>query len=292
MTRTQKGTLVLCVLALVGCDCGGGEGGGGPSGGSSGGASSGGSEVESESELPMGTVEGVVRLAEGAATPRYDPNPFEGENAARRLPDSCTPARPEDAEPMHVLGGRALTNVPVIATGDPDHWPRRGTPELHEIHFDDCRPSPPVVVMTRGDRLRLVNDDDYPFFPHLGPGGFFEALLRAEPREMVVDLTGPQTMVCEMTSVCGNTEIVTLGHPVHTISGEDGHFSFEVPADQEISLLTYHPLLADPDPEHPQTTRVAPGATVTVEIIVRPRAAAVPAPAPAPSDDPPDEAPF
>lgn len=284
--------LASAVLALAGCECGGppAPGGGTDPGGSGGG------ETSAE-EIAMGSVEGVVRLAEGAATPRYVPNPFLGEGP-RALPPECTPASPADAEPMHVLGGRAMTNVPVVATGDASHWPRAGTPELHEIRFRDCRPTPAVVVLTRGDRVRLVNEGDYPFFPYIGPGGFYEALLQAEPREIEIDLARPQTMQCAMTSVCGSTEILAFPHPVHTITGEDGTFRLEVPADQDITLQAWHPLLLDGAVAH---TRVGVGETVRVEIVVRPTAAAAPAdpaastePAAvtAPAVDPPDEAPF
>lgn len=294
-TCRRGSSLALAVLALTGCECGGGGPGAGAAGA--------GTEEPGGAELAMGTVEGVVRLAEGAATPRYEPNPFVGEGP-RALPPECTPPTASDAEPMRILGGRAMTNVPVVATGDPARWPRRGTPELHEIHFADCRPTPPVVVVTRGDRVRLVNDTDYPFFPHVGPGGFYEALLRGEPREIEIDLGGPQTMSCAMTAVCGSTEILAFHHPVHTVSGEGGRFRLDVPAEQELTLTAWHPLLAD---DGTVTTRVAAGETVSVEIVVRPRAAPSGASAPAgegvaapsaptgsgPSAaDPPDEAPF
>lgn len=256
-TSMAERSLFLCVVLLLGgCECG--------SSGSTGAGSAGGTETEGEATgLPMGTIEGVIRLAEGSDTPAYAVNPVEGSGPSA-LPPECSPARTTDREPLRVSPDRGLSFVPVVGMGDAAHWPERGAPRSIDVHIRDCRLDPPVVTATSGDVLRVHNELVYPFFPALGTGAFMQAVLPGEAREFELDSPRPVTLQCTMTAHCGRTEVLVLGSPVHTVSGEGGHFTLEVPADQDVELVAWHPLVV----ESSVHVTVGAGETAHVEIVV------------------------
>ncbi len=236
----------------------------------------------------MGTVEGVIRLAADSELPRYAVNPMGATEGGTPIPDDCSPMSDRDASPLSMADDRGLSLVPVMALGDSSHWPERGEPRAIDVHIRDCRLDPAVVMATAGDTLRVHNDLVYPFFPTLGGGGFFQAVLPGEAREFELDLPRPTTLQCSVTSPCGRTEVLVLGTPVHTLSAEGGHFTLEVPADQDIELVAWHPLIA----EAATHTTVGAGETVRVEIEVRAVVVEPPAPAlPIPEGDRPEDHP-
>lgn len=235
--------------------------------------------------VPVGTVEGVIRLAEGAEIPSYATSPFATLTAGQ-VPTSCTPPQLTDRQPLRLDPARGLANVAVGAMGDPMHWIARGEPLVREVHIRDCRLDPPTIVATLGDRIRIVNEVDYPFMPQFGLG-FLQAVTPAEPIERELDQAGPRPLECAFAAPCGRSEIMVFQTPVHTVSGADGTFRIEnAPAGQELTIVAWHPLIA----EGQTTTRVEEGGTVHVEIVVHPQAAA-PAPEPAPADPTTPEAP-
>ncbi|UJR81242.1 hypothetical protein [Sandaracinus amylolyticus] len=230
-------------------------------------------ETTSESEpstgaygdTPTGIVEGIVRLAEGTELPTYPQNPLvvPGRTA---IPDDCTPPREVDRTPVVVAGETGgLVGLSIVGTGtDDDRWPTR-PPVTHEITIRDCRIQPSLVVTTRGDQVRLSNDTDYPFFPELGEG-VLQALLRAEPRMITLDQGGVRTIQCGFAAPCGRMELITLYHPVHTVSQPNGRFRLEIPSGQDVRITAWHPLFH----EAHVTARVEPGETRQVELTIRP----------------------
>lgn len=271
----------LVALALTGCQCGGEREAASPPSEASGPTL--GSRIATAG--PTGFVEGVVRLAEGAELPRYPENPLiaEGRNA---IPDECTPPREVDRTPVTVAeetGG--LVSLSIVATGhDPESWPRPHEPVTHEVVIRDCRIQPAILVTTRGDRLRLANETDYPFFPELGEG-VLQALLRAEPREITLQQGGVRTIQCGFAAPCGRMELITLYHPVHTVTPASGRFRLEVPANQEVRITAWHPLFE----ETFAMTEVRPGQTRELELTIRPADVRAPQPPPAPRPEGPVE---
>jgi hypothetical protein len=235
----------------------------------------------------MGTVEGIVRLADGAEVPRY---PTSGLTAGgpTPLPEECPAERGSDREPMALGEGRGLASVPVVAMGDRAHWPAVGAPSTVNVRIHDCRLEPTAVTATVGDVLRIENELVYPFFPALGGGSTFsQAVLPGEPRELELDAARPLTLECTITTGCRRTEVLVFGHPVHTVSGEGGRFTLSVPAEQDVELVAWHPLLEEASTH----TRVAEGETVHVEIVVQPLAAPEPPPSPLPPGERPEDHP-
>ena len=232
----------------------------------------------------MGTVTGVVRLADGAELPRYPTSGLSADGPTP-LPADCTPETSADREPMALAADRGLSNVPVVAMGDATRWPAPGAPRTVPLRIRNCRLDPWVVTATIGDVLRIENELVYPFFPAVAglETGFNQAILPGEPRELELDSARPMTMQCTVTTGCRRAELLVLHHPVNTVSAEAGRFTLSVPAEQEVELVAWHPLVQEASVH----TRVAAGETVTVEIVVRP----VPAPEPAPPPLPPGERP-
>ena len=246
--------LVCLVLLLSGCDgCGGTRE---PT-----------TDPETSDEGPSsGTtvIEGVVRLAEGEELPSFPENPMVPTPGRADLPDECTPAQERDRQPVQQASGGGLTGV-LIALHDfatvPDH-----EPVTHEMTITDCRLSPRIIVATRDDTLRITNETDYPFLPNFG-SGLMQALLHENSREVELGQGGVRTLECGFAAPCGRAEIVTLYHPLHTVTDERGHFRIEdVPSGEEIRISAWHPLFR----EAHETLTVAAGETRTVELVITP----------------------
>lgn len=255
MAMTDRWTCALAAAALVaglaGCQCASSDEG-----------TSAPTEVD-EDGIPMGTIEGIVRLAPTSGTPSYAENPMARETTAP-IPEECPPPRSSDREPLAMADDRGLASVPVVAIGDPTRWPAVAAPRTVDVHIRQCRLDPTVITATVGDVLEVHNDLMYPFFPVLGSGGFMQAVLPGEARVFELDAARPMTLQCSMTSPCGRAEILVLSSPVHTVSGEGGRFTIEVPADQDVELVAWHPVLQ----ESSVHVTVGAGATARVEIVV------------------------
>ena len=280
--RTALWLAPLAVLYAAGCEC------------SETPAARPGELSGTQARVDTGTIIGVVRLAAGESLPGWPESPTVAPPGRPELPPECTPSQAADRTPVTVASDSGgLRNLSVVVTGDDEgSWPQRpAEPALHEVHIRDCRLVPSTVVGTVGDRLRVVNDGAYPFFPELG-GAILQALIREEPREVVLDQAGIRTVQCGFAAACGRMEILTLYHPVHGVSGDDGRFRIEhVPAGQEVRVTAWHPLFQE------ASTRVTvrAGETLEVELTIRPNAPPAVSPTPvspagASGDTPGDEA--
>jgi hypothetical protein len=237
--------------------------------------------TEPTETIPMGTVEGIVRLAPGAALPGYDTNPMISAGASPAMPSECPPPNESDRRPVQVGGSGGLTNLVIIATGDPERWPDTAGPRTHVARIERCRLEPRTLVAERGDTIRFETEITFPFFPDLGTG-FSRALLPTDPLELVLDQGGVRTIGCVFSNACGRMEVATIYHPVFTVSDAEGRFRMtNVPAGQDVRVTAWHPLFQ----EVGGNTRVEPGETVHLELVIQPIAS--PAPAPSPEPTPP-----
>lgn len=222
--------------------------------------------VAPQENIPFGTVEGIVRLAEGATLPGFATNPMTTDRPIADAPPDCPPAGDADLHPVQVAAGGGLTNLVIVATGDETHWPHSGAPRTHHLRIERCRLSPRVLVAERGDTLRLENATAFPYFPDMGTG-MTRALIPTDPIDLALDTGGARSIECGFANPCGRSDIVTLYHPVHTVTTAEGTFRMtNVPAGQDVRINAWHPLFI----EGHATTRVEAGQTVRVEILITP----------------------
>lgn len=227
-------------------------------------------------------IEGTVKLADAAELPGWPVNPMVAGPNRPDLPEACTPVQERDRFPVERVSGGRLSGV-LVTLGDFETEPPH-EPVTHEVVIRDCRLSPSIVVATRGDRLRLVNETDYPFVPNLGEG-LSRALLHTQARILELPQGGMRTLECGFAASCGRTEIVTLYHPLHAVTDESGHFRIEgVPANDELRVSAWHPLFQ----EAGETITLRPGETRRLDITLEPAPAPEPPPAPPPQERPED----
>ncbi len=236
--------------------------------------------ASTEPALQTGTVEGVVRLAEGKELPMLpEPPP-----PMAPWPPSCTPVGPADRTPVRLGDGRGLEGMLVSASafqGSPPHEPR-----TIEVHIRDCRLTPTFVDATRGDTIELRNDVDNPFIPAFSGGGdgIAQALLHQHVRSLDLERGGVHEIACTWGAPCGKTQVAVLYHPVHTTTGAGGRFRLEhVPAG-EVEIHAWHPLFHDVM----QRVTVVAGQTARITLTPEPS----PPPPPTPPEPLPPGAPF
>lgn len=215
-------------------------------------------------QLPMGTVQGVVRLAPGTALPRFTES-YLTTAQHQPLPAGCTPHMERDDVPVEVGSSGGLTNLLVAAQGDSARWPTTRAVR-RDITIEDCRLGPRVLIAHVGDTLHIVNETNVPFFPDFGDG-MMRSIIQSDPLDLPVERAGARPVACGFGIGCGRLDLMVLHHPVHALSDGEGRFTIDnLPADQDITLSAWHPLFE----EARETVRVGPGQTIEVELVIRP----------------------
>ncbi|MFW5876675.1 MAG: carboxypeptidase-like regulatory domain-containing protein [Myxococcota bacterium] len=241
-------------------------------------------EAEEPSGPEVGTVEGVVRLAEDEKLPEFSREGLNEKVDVER-PDTCPPPKQAEVRPVRLGEGRGLDNVLVSATGFSEAPPHE--PTDREVVIRDCRLQPPVVVGLRGDDLVVRNESDHPFFPRIGADPFMEALIKGQSRAIELERGGSYPLRCGMGAACGRTDVVVLYHPVYDLSGEGGSFRIDnVPAGQEVTLHAWHPLFEEASAK----VEVAPGETERLELVLEPADRVIGEPPPADDEEGASEA--
>lgn len=228
---------------------------------------------EEERAGPTGTIRGFVVLASGVALPRLDP-------PEHAFPDGCPPYRADrDAYPVAMVGDRRLTGMLVTVTDYESRVP--ASPQVRTLTIEDCRLTPRLLSGSRGDTLELTNASARPFWPSVEGDALTQALLPEQTRNLVLDRGGFRKVRCGFDEPCGLAWVVTVYHPLHTVTDAEGGFRIDrVPAGEEVTVTAYHPLLGRPAEA---TVTVGEGQTERIELVV------TPAPAPASGKDSDDE---
>ncbi len=222
--------------------------------------------------IPTGTIDGIVRLSPDSLLPSYPDNPMVSTGASAPMPADCAPPSERDRQPVQIGASGGLTNLVIVATGDREHWPDTAGPRTRTARIEGCRLVPSTLVAERGDTIHLENESTFPFFPDLGTG-FTRALLPTDPLDLVLDQGGVRTIGCGFSNACGRIEVVTLYHPVYTVSDAEGRFRMtNVPAGQDVRITAWHPLFQ----EVGVNARVEVGGTTTIELVITSNAPATP----------------
>jgi hypothetical protein len=213
----------------------------------------------------------VVRLAEGAEVPSYPSETMErtvlqGTHNAP-LPESCSPPKTTDRQPVQVTPDGLLSHVMIVATGF-SHQPQR-PPRVHEVSIEDCRLTPSLVVAMKGDTLRVRNTVNYPFMPTYRERGMARTLSPGQTYDVALDKPGVQPLLCGFTAPCGRTDVVVLLHPLYATTGVQGNFKLEgLPPDEDLTINAWHPLFQ----ESKLQVRLGSGEHKTVELVLTPLA--------------------
>jgi hypothetical protein len=236
----------------------------------------------------LATVEGVVRMAEGAKLPSYPSDTMERTVLAHvhnaPLPESCSPPKTTDRQPVQLTADGLLSGVMVVATGF-SHQPER-PPMVHEVSIEDCRLTPSLVVAMKGDTLRVRNTVNYPFMPTYRERGMARTLTPGQTYDVALDKPGVQPLLCGFTAPCGRTDVIVLLHPLYAKTDALGKFKIEgLPPDEDLSINVWHPLFQDSR----QKVRLGSGEHKSLEFVLSPTAVPSATTAEAPQAPAPDK---
>lgn len=220
-----------------------------------------------EKEPAFGTVEGVVRLAEGKDLP-VRPEGYatiRPGKEPKRPPDVCPPPKKSDRRPVELADERALTNVLVAASEFEAKIEREA--KTHEVVIAGCQLRPQLVVAVKDDTLVVENQTDYPFLPRFPTDAFYQSLNKGDRRSMKLDRGGMFPLVCGFAAPCGRADVMVLYHPVYDVTNDEGRFRIDnVPAGEPVRLDAWHPLFASTG----TTVELKPDETEKIELVIEP----------------------
>lgn len=239
----------LALAAVIGCD----------------------GETPPEPTRPTGTtLEGRVRLADGAELPQYaDPDMARAPlhtSARTEVPAACAGAASAARRPVALTAERLLAGV-VVAASDFSRV-RRRKPAVHRVAIRDCRLQPATVAATGGDTLALENEDAFTFEPLLGPTYRARSLERG--RRVLVPLVGGQveSVRCSRAAPCGRSDVIVFRHPVHALTDARGAFRIaDFPPSELVRVSAWHPLFEESE----TFVWLEPGEVGSVELVLSPR---------------------
>ncbi|MDH5672860.1 MAG: carboxypeptidase-like regulatory domain-containing protein [Myxococcales bacterium] len=226
-------------------------------------------------------LEGVVKLASGVELPSWQPaqmlrQVLQHAETAGAWPESCTPPKSEDRQPVRATAEGGLSGVVVAVSGFSK--PASRPPMVHELTIDDCRLSPSTVVAMVGDRVQVKNTVDYPFMPSQDQEGVIKTLTRGQVYEFAMEKPGVVPVRCGFTAPCARTDIVTLTHRLGVVTDGQGAFRIEgFPVGEKVRLSAWHPLFAEASLE----VQLTAGEHKRVELELRPQVQVAPATEPA-----------
>jgi len=207
-----------------------------------------------------GVVEGFVSLTPGAEVPVLQP-------PEKQFPAGCPPYEgAKDGRPIRMVGDRRLVGVLVNVTDYEVEISQE--PQVRRMAIEDCRLTPSLVSASRGDTLEITNASSQAFWPSVEGDAFTQALLPEQTRSVTLARGGFRKVRCGFDEPCGVAWVVTLYHPLHTVTDGEGAFRIEgVPTGEKVSLSAYHPLL-----RRPAVTELtlSPGETRRVELVMNP----------------------
>lgn len=224
---------------------------------------------------PVGVLTGQVQLAAGARLPRYAPVDLSRRplqlREAERVPEGCAAANEAARAPVQQTSEGLLSGI-VVAASDFTRM-RERAPKVHKVAIEDCRLKPVTIAATGGDTLELVNRDDYPFQPLIGPT--YEAHALPQGKKLVLPMVpgGIDSLLCSLGASCGRTDMIVFFHTVHAVTDATGTFKIaNFPAAENVRVTAWHPLFEESE----TFVWLDPGQRSHVKLILKPKARFVP----------------
>jgi hypothetical protein len=227
-----------------------------------------------------------VRLAEGFVLPSYAPEAMEkkvlDQLGRAALPDSCTPPKIADRQPVRLSDDGSLSGVMLAASKFSRQQSR--PPMTHEVSIRDCRLRPSLVVAMKGDRLRVRNEVDYAFMPGLGDEPMVRTLSAGQTYDVDLTTPGVSALSCGFTAPCGRTDVIVMQHPYYAVTDQTGRFRFEsFPTGEPVTVSAWHPLFQESRIE----LQLEPGEQKQIELVLTPQPQAGSSPSASPPPAPP-----
>ncbi|MCC6649196.1 MAG: carboxypeptidase regulatory-like domain-containing protein [Polyangiaceae bacterium] len=208
---------------------------------------------------PFGAIEGTITY-KGPA-PEAEPQELP-------IPRRCARAADMYAKRFRVAANGALGDAVVAATG----FERYVEPAAEAVttKIEGCAYSSRTLVLTFGQRLDIVNQDDQPYVPHLW-GAPARALMVAVPHGAPVKLypstIGRFKLADDMRRTWMEAELLVLKFPTHAVTDGAGRYRIERVPPGEARVGAWHPKLgASLAPQATRDVKVVAGQTTKLDL--------------------------
>lgn len=207
-------------------------------------------ETTETSGSPLGDafIEGQVRLDEGyAEAPLYTMEDIGMTPANSERPEGCPPVRRSDRRPLSLAEDRGLGGVLVsISREEPFEREPPGEPQRRVVSIEECMLTPALMVARRGDSLVIRNETDQMFMPRVVNDPFMQGLLPNQERVIPLEAAGRVVDIqCQISTGCGRSDVVVLGHPYFAVTDADGRFRIEGLPAGTYQVHAWHPLVPE-----------------------------------------------
>jgi len=193
-------------------------------------------------------IEGVVRLdSEYAEVPLYSMEDIGLTPANSARPDGCPPVRRTARRPLTLAEDRGVGGVLVsISREVPFSREPPGEPQRRVVNVEQCMLTPALMVARRGDSLVVRNESDHMFMPRITNDPFMQGLMPNQERVIPLGAAGRVVDIrCQLSTGCGRTDVVVLGHPYFDITDEQGRFRIEGLPPGDYRVHAWHPLIPE-----------------------------------------------
>jgi hypothetical protein len=190
---------------------------------------------------PTGSVEGTI-LVIGPDAPDVNLDARACPAAVDtygKLFRSGTPATPN--------GPRPLADAAVIAVGYGGYYIPEREPAKKVTIGVNCAYPARTITMTYGQRLEIANKSKYPFAPTLESAST-PAVMMAAPLESgdpirLYPREAGHSMMGDFMQPFMREEVYVLRHPLHTVSGVDGHYRIDGVPVGKLSIAAQHAMV-------------------------------------------------
>ena len=174
---------------------------------------------------PTGSIEGTVFVL-GPPSPEI---PIDARVCPAAI-DTCG-KQFRSGPPSRADGGRPLGDAVVVAFGYTGYYLPEREEAKHVAITANCAYPSRSITLTYGQRLEVVNDSSTPFAPVLDDG-FSPMVFMAPPHRAgdpvkIYPTKAGYTSISDRMQLFVKEDVYVFRHPLHTVSGVDGHYRID-----------------------------------------------------------------